>query len=211
MKHDGLFLYWNRKIYSNNLYPTLVNVKYRTAQYNLAILNDTYIQGSESIYYSGIPSMKVLRTSYGVNLQNIFSYWTKNILCSVSYNNSSTVTNFTKDSTYYDYSDKVTVLNKDLLTDITLPEYQTLVAEHFCENGTDVQKPIEFKIKALDGSIKWISHFCRAVYDEDKNYLGQRGVNRDITEHKEQLKMLLKLNKAITNSSDIIFMTDEIY
>jgi len=100
------------------------------------------------------------------------------------------------------------VKNKDLLTDITLPEYQTLVAEHFCENGTDVQKPIEFKIKALDGSVKWISHFCRAVYDEDKNYLGQRGVNRDITEHKEQLKMLLKLNKAITNSSDIIFMTD---
>ena len=83
---------------------------------SLSLINDTYLEGSSPIYYSGIPSMKVLRTNYGVNLQNIFSYWTKEILCSVSYNNSSTITNFTKDSTYYDYSDKVTVLNKDLLT-----------------------------------------------------------------------------------------------
>ena len=83
---------------------------------SLSLINDSYLEGSSPIYYSGIPSMKVLRTNYGVNLQNIFSYWTKEILCSVSYNNSSTITNFTKDSTYYDYSDKVTILNKELLT-----------------------------------------------------------------------------------------------
>lgn len=100
------------------------------------------------------------------------------------------------------------VNNKNLLKEITLPEYRTLVAEHFNEYELDTHNPIEFKIKALDGSIKWISHFCRAVYDEDKNYLGQRGVNRDITVFKQHVDSLLKLNKAINNSSDIIFMTN---
>ncbi|MBI9041529.1 PAS domain S-box protein [Lutibacter sp.] len=106
------------------------------------------------------------------------------------------------------YTHQDFVKNKDLLVDITLPEYRDLVSEHFSKNLTDIHEPIEFKIKALDGSIKWISHFCRPVYDDDKNYLGQRGVNRDITVFKQQVKLLLKLNKAISNSSDIIFMTD---
>ncbi|WP_372792196.1 PAS domain S-box protein [Lutibacter sp.] len=100
------------------------------------------------------------------------------------------------------------VKNKDLLRDIALPEYKTLVAEHFSKNISELHDPIEFKIKTLDGSIKWISHFCRPVYDDDKNYLGQRGNNRDITVFKQQVETLLKLNKAINNSSDIIFMTD---
>ena len=83
---------------------------------SLTVINDSYGSGSTAIYYSGIPSMKIIRTSYGVDLQNIFNYWTKEVLCSVSYNSSSTVTIFSKDSNYYDYTDKVTLITKSSLT-----------------------------------------------------------------------------------------------
>jgi PAS domain S-box-containing protein len=42
----------------------------------------------------------------------------------------------------------------------------------------------EFRITARDGSVKWIGHVCRAVYDNAGNFTGRRGSNRDITEQK---------------------------
>ena len=107
-------------------------------------------------------------------------------------------------TTGYKHQDFVN--NKDLLRNIVLPEHHTLVDKHFCKNSIDLQEPIEFKIKALDGSIKWISHFCRPVYDDDKNYLGQRGVNRDITAKKraEQVQnIILNISNASQTEMDL--------
>ncbi len=42
----------------------------------------------------------------------------------------------------------------------------------------------EFRITTRDGSVKWIGHTCRAVYDNAGNFAGRRGSNRDITEQK---------------------------
>jgi diguanylate cyclase (GGDEF)-like protein/PAS domain S-box-containing protein len=53
--------------------------------------------------------------------------------------------------------------------------------------------PIEFRIVAKQGDIRWISHICRPIYDENGAFLGISGSNRDITEHKmaeEQLRFL---------------------
>lgn len=43
---------------------------------------------------------------------------------------------------------------------------------------------IQFRIKNANGSTVWIDHVCMPVYDDDKNFLGIRGSNRDITERK---------------------------
>ncbi len=54
-------------------------------------------------------------------------------------------------------------------------------------------KPIEFRIVTRDGGIRWISHLCRPVYDDNGVFLGISGSNRDITERKqaeEQLRFL---------------------
>lgn len=54
-------------------------------------------------------------------------------------------------------------------------------------------RPIEFRIVAREGGIRWISHLCRPIYDDDGVFLGISGSNRDITERKqaeEQLRFL---------------------
>ncbi|MBN2236240.1 MAG: response regulator [Bacteroidales bacterium] len=75
--------------------------------------------------------------------------------------------------------------NKNLLTDITLPEYKVLLEKHFLGEVFALHKPIEFQIRTAQGEIKWISHFCRPVYNDDGMYVGKRGVNRDITLQKQ--------------------------
>ena len=44
---------------------------------------------------------------------------------------------------------------------------------------------IEFRIIAVDGSQRWISHVCASVYDDAGRFLGKRGTNRDITQRKQ--------------------------
>lgn len=40
---------------------------------------------------------------------------------------------------------------------------------------------LEFRIITKDGEIKYISHSCAPIYDEDGNFFGRRVTNRDIT------------------------------
>lgn len=89
------------------------------------------------------------------------------------------------------YKHESFVENKNLLLEITLREFKEMIQYHFSLEQFEMCSPIEFKIKSLKGEEKWISHFCRAVYDDNENYLGQRGVNRDITERKKQEEALL--------------------
>ncbi|NEX21902.1 EAL domain-containing protein [Thiorhodococcus mannitoliphagus] len=44
--------------------------------------------------------------------------------------------------------------------------------------------PMQLRILKDTGEVRWIEHICKAVTTEDGRYLGQRGVNRDITERK---------------------------
>ena len=100
-------------LYGNNSIKFAVDNLYGNP--SIGILNDTYIAASNPIYYNGIPSIKVFTINYGIDLSNIANNWTKETLCNVTFNNSNTVNKFNKDSTYYDYNDKTTVLVKSNL------------------------------------------------------------------------------------------------
>ena len=97
--------------------------------------------------------------------------------------------------------------NKELLFEITRADYREAIAEHFKQKIKELHKPIEFPIKTVDGKEKWISHFCRPVYDEDNTYLGKRGVNRDITGRRKAEKELQeseeKFRVLYNNSPDM--------
>lgn len=96
--------------------------------------------------------------------------------------------------------------NKDLLTEITLPEYKQLVDDHFKHQQDQNLTPIDFAIRTSNGEVKWIQHNCREVFDEQNNYLGKRGVNRDITEQKRSetiQQILLNIANATQTARDI--------
>jgi hypothetical protein len=104
------------------------------------------------------------------------------------------------------YPPEAFVKNKNLLTEITNPDYRAVIAKHFTQEEKELHKPIEFLIHAANREEKWISHYCRPVYDDNNNYLGKRGVNHDITERKrvELIQhVILNISNAALNAENL--------
>lgn len=71
---------------------------------------------------------------------------------------------------------------------------------------------IEFRIRHKEGKVVWIEHSCQPVFDNNKNYIGARGSNRDITMRKKAENKLLDTYNKLESSekkfktlSDITF------
>jgi PAS domain S-box-containing protein len=47
-----------------------------------------------------------------------------------------------------------------------------------------IPSEIQYRIVHTDGSLRWIGHVCKRIFDEERRFLGIRGSNRDITERK---------------------------
>jgi PAS domain S-box-containing protein len=92
--------------------------------------------------------------------------------------------------------------NPELEIQIIYPEDHEFFQNHIAEiNNNKTSYDIDFRIINKSGEIRWINHICRPVYDTERNYIGIRGSNRDITERKqaeltivEQADDLTKLN-----------------
>ena len=104
------------------------------------------------------------------------------------------------------YPPEAFVKNKNLLTEITNPDYRASIADHFTQKEKELHRPIEFLINTATGEEKWISHNCKAVYDDEMNYLGKRGVNHDITERKRTelvQQVILNISNATQNAENL--------
>ena len=51
-------------------------------------------------------------------------------------------------------------------------------------------REIEFRIVRPDGTLRWIGHVCKRIFDEEGRFLGIRGSNRDITVRKRGEEVL---------------------
>ncbi len=75
-------------------------------------------------------------------------------------------------------------------------------------SGRGHAEEIEFRIKRIDGDVRWIGHYCQPVYDEAGVFLGIRGSNRDITERKRMNVALLesesRYRAVVENQSEFI-------
>ncbi|UMZ73747.1 SpoIIE family protein phosphatase [Natranaerofaba carboxydovora] len=101
--------------------------------------------------------------------------------------------------------------NPNLLFDILHPEDQERFKSHIEEvlYGERDNHELEFRIVHNDGDIRWISHFCFPIFDDEGSYLGQRGTNIDITRQKQIQTELASREKDLEmlfdNSSDGFF------
>jgi len=96
--------------------------------------------------------------------------------------------------------------NPELLNSIIHPDDLESVGKHHAESYSFENRnnlyEIEFRVIKKDGSVIYIQHTCRPIFNEDKKFLGRRVSNRDITErklveeelykHREQLEELVK-------------------
>ncbi|MCF8240950.1 MAG: PAS domain S-box protein [Melioribacteraceae bacterium] len=98
----------------------------------------------------------------------------------------------------------------ELLSQITHPEDRHLLDSHYREitHNKNIAHEIEFRILTKDNKVKWISHVCHGVFNNDDKYLGRRGSNRDITQQKKAEEKILKLMQVIENSPLAVMLTD---
>ncbi len=94
-----------------------------------------------------------------------------------------------------------------LLKKIIHPDYTELLNNHLkkvhsIEHQHEIDE-LDFKIIKKDGTIAYVGHICRPVFDNRGNYYGRRVSNRDITERKkaeEELAFLNLQKELILNS-----------
>ena len=67
---------------------------------------------------------------------------------------------------------------------------------------------LEFRIIRADGQVRCIAHHCLPIHDAEGRFMGRRGTNRDITEHKRTEDEAHKLGLAVAQSPNSIVITN---
>jgi PAS domain S-box-containing protein len=102
--------------------------------------------------------------------------------------------------------------NPSLMEKMILPEDLWIWKKHIHNEITRVENFEEthtlFRIRHKDGSIRWIEHECKPVYDENHRYVGQRGANRDVTMREVANLEVQKLFKGVHYSPISVVITD---
>lgn len=108
------------------------------------------------------------------------------------------------------YSPEEFLADANLMMQIVHPDDLENYLYHLHYEEMEEKTEFEYRIFHRDGSIHWISHNCKAIYDDEGNYLGRRGANRDITVKKEAEFDLIesenKLNKITESVQDAIIL-----
>jgi len=90
------------------------------------------------------------------------------------------------------YSPEDFVNHPELTHRIVFEADQKKVKQHTqIAKQDDTPHNLEFRIVTKTGEIRWINHSCSPIFNDEGEYLGRRGTNRNITERKlteEQLR-----------------------
>lgn len=95
--------------------------------------------------------------------------------------------------------------NPTLLHELIHPDDQAEFRSHrHCSQHEHQPGTLEFRIVRPDGTPRWIHHDCQPVFDEQGQFLGTRGSNRDITKRKLAQEALLKSEKRLAAIFDFL-------
>ncbi|MFW6135781.1 MAG: PAS domain S-box protein [Chloroflexota bacterium] len=92
-----------------------------------------------------------------------------------------------------------------LLQKMTHADDRAQVETHFREERRDgTTHSLDFRIITRNGDQRWINHACQRVYDEEGNWLGWRGSNRDITARKRAERARERLLRQVEEDRECI-------
>jgi len=101
--------------------------------------------------------------------------------------------------------------NNNLFLEIIHPNDLEIFLLHKKREETNSQTNLEvqFRLIKKDGSIIWVDHVCKSVFDKDGKFAGIRGSNRDITIRKEIELQLINSEQKYKHLSENI--TDGVF
>ncbi len=94
------------------------------------------------------------------------------------------------------YTQNELYANPGLMTEMVVAEDRERWQSHAHAadlNGRPL--PLEFRILTKDGELRWLSHVCRPIYDEEGRILGVRGSHTDITDRHDYEQMLIQQSR----------------
>ncbi len=81
--------------------------------------------------------------------------------------------------------------NPQLMKEIIHPDDRPRFIQHLHDKDLQTRTfSLEFRILTRDGRERWLEHRCQPITDSDRNYLGERATNRDITDRKRMEEKL---------------------
>jgi PAS domain S-box-containing protein len=96
--------------------------------------------------------------------------------------------------------------NPSLLREIIVPEDRAVWDQHEQEEGADLKlQAVQFRIRARDGKVCWIDHYCQQVMDHG-HFQGIRSSNRDVTERKMAEKEARKHQNELAHVTRVASM-----
>jgi sigma-B regulation protein RsbU (phosphoserine phosphatase) len=85
------------------------------------------------------------------------------------------------------------------------PDDRFLWSDHRHDvTAAKISAEIEFRLVWPDGQIRWISHVCLPVFDDNGKFIGTRGSFSDITNRKQTEERNLRLAAIVDSSDDAI-------
>jgi two-component system cell cycle sensor histidine kinase/response regulator CckA len=95
--------------------------------------------------------------------------------------------------------------NPGLLLDIVHPDDVEKMAMHIQDDHTSGSlKSIEFRIIDRSGNVRWLSHKCQPVYDENHTFLGRRASNWEITDQRLAEKQRDQLTDSLKKTTTLL-------
>lgn len=114
------------------------------------------------------------------------------------------------------YSSDEFIADPNLMVRIIHPDDHHMCSFHFEEDRrfeTDRICEMDFRIVRRDGQIRWISHKCQPVFDQEGRFIGRRGSNSDITDRKRAEQELIESHERFRNflnaTDDLVFIKDQ--
>jgi diguanylate cyclase (GGDEF)-like protein/PAS domain S-box-containing protein len=92
----------------------------------------------------------------------------------------------------------------ELPRQLVYPDDRLLMDRHNQIANQQIKDSVDFRIIHKDGSIRWISHTCTPIFDEQAKYLGIRGNNRDITQRKLAEAALEQANNRLNVQLNLV-------
>lgn len=92
--------------------------------------------------------------------------------------------------------------NPELIHEIVFDTDKEKLNQHHQFSQLDnTQHELEYRIITKSGELRWISHSCAPIFNNEGEYMGRRGTNRNITEHKRDEEEIRQLNERISTAT----------
>ena len=106
---------------------------------------------------------------------------------------------------YTGYTQDAFMSNADLLLQIVHPEDRQMLIDHLEHESEEPSvATLEFRIIDSSNNVRWISHTCQPVYDDENTFLGRRASNREITEQKKAESENVQLTNTLRETTDVL-------